>query len=71
MFENVQIISDQGQAKFAVIDFEEFKYIQSLLQDEEKLEDYLDYLHVQKIKQQSDKRLTLEQVQQACNLSPI
>jgi hypothetical protein len=50
---------------------DEFKYIQSLLQDEEKLEDYLDYLHVQKVKQQSDKRLSLEQVQQACNLSPI
>lgn len=66
MLENVQIISDHGQAKFAVIEFKEFEYIKSLLLDEEKLADYLDYLHIQKIKQQSDKRLSFEQVRQAC-----
>jgi hypothetical protein len=65
MLENVQIISDHGKAKFAVIDFEEFEYIKSLLFDEEKLEDYLDYLHIQKVKQQSGKRLNFEEVRQA------
>ncbi|MDM8544910.1 hypothetical protein QUF61_00300 [Candidatus Venteria ishoeyi] len=50
MFENIQIIRDQGKTKFAVIDFEEFVHIKSLLSDEEKLEDYLDYLHIQKVR---------------------
>ena len=31
-------------------------------------EDYLDYLHMQEIKQASSKRLTLAEVKQACNL---
>jgi hypothetical protein len=66
MLENVQIISDHGKAKFAVIDFEEFEYIKSLLLDEEKLQDYLDYLHIQTVKQQSNKRLSFEEVRQAC-----
>ncbi len=47
---------------FTIIEFQEFQYIKSLLSDEEKLEDYLDYLHIQKIRKQSDKRLTLEEV---------
>lgn len=64
MLDNVQIINDQGKAKFAVIDFEEYQYLKSLLSDEEKLEDYLDYLHMQKVKQQSSKRLSLEEVRQ-------
>jgi hypothetical protein len=65
MLDNVQIINDQGKAKFAIIDFEEFQYIKSLLLDEEKLEDYLDYMHMQKVKEQSGKRLSFEEVQQA------
>ncbi len=66
MLENVQIISDHGKAKFAVIDFEEFEYLKSLLFDEEKLADYLDYLHIQKVKQQSTQRLSFEEVRKAC-----
>jgi len=62
MLENVQIINDDGKAKFAVIDFEEYQYIKSLLSDEEKLQDYLDYLHIQRVKQQSSKRLSFEEV---------
>jgi hypothetical protein len=64
MLDNVQIISDQGKAKFAVIDFEEYQYLKSLLSDEEKLVDYLDYLHMQKVKQQSSQRLSFEEVRQ-------
>jgi len=62
MLENVQIINDEGKAKFAVIDFKEYQYIKSLLSDEEKLQDYLDYLHIQRVKQQSSKRLSFEEV---------
>ena len=64
MLDKVQIINDEGKAKFAVINFEEYQYIKSLLSDEEKLQDYLDYLHVQKIKRQSSKRLSFEEVKQ-------
>jgi hypothetical protein len=64
MLDNVQFINDQGKAKFAIINFEEFQYIKSLLLDEEKLEDYLDYMHIQKVKKQSSKRLSFEEVQQ-------
>jgi len=65
MLDNVQIINDEGKAKFAIIDFEEFQYIKSLLLDEEKLEDYLDYMHMQKVKKQSNKRLSFAEVKQA------
>ena len=67
MFDNVQILNEQGKAKFAVIDFEEFEYVKSLLSDAEKLEDYLDYLHIQKVKQQSNQRISFEDVQKRIN----
>ncbi|MGZ8928677.1 MAG: hypothetical protein ACXW03_09495, partial [Methylobacter sp.] len=66
--EHVQIIEEHGQAKFAVIDFEEYLSIKALLSEPEKLEDYLDYLHMQEIKQESSNRLTLAEVKQACDL---
>ncbi len=68
MLEHVQIIEEHGQAKFAVIDFEEYLSIKALLSEPEKLEDYLDYLHMQEIKQKSSNRLTLAEVKQACDL---
>ncbi|MCX7095349.1 MAG: hypothetical protein NTY50_18135 [Methylobacter sp.] len=66
MLEHVQIIEEQGQAKFAVIDFEEYLSIKALLTEPDKLEDYLDYLHMQAIKQASSTRFTLAEVKQAC-----
>ncbi len=54
MLENVQVIQDNGQNKFAVIDFQEFVLIKYLLSDAKKLEDYLDYLHIQTIKKQDN-----------------
>jgi len=64
MLEHVQIIEDKGEAKFAVIDFQEYLYIKSLLSDQEKLEDYLDYLHIQQVKKQSTEIFTLDEVKQ-------
>ena len=68
MLEHVQIIEEHGQAKFAVIDFEEYLSIKALLSEPEKLEDYLDFLHMQAVKQASSKRFTLAEVKQACGL---
>ena len=53
MLENVQVIQEKGQNKFAVIDFEEFVLVKDLLSNTEKLEDYLDYLHIQAVKKQN------------------
>ena len=68
MLEHVQIFEEHGQAKFAVIDFEEYLSIKALFSEPEKLADYLDYLHMQSVKQASSKRYTLAEVKQACDL---
>lgn len=64
MLEQVQVIKENDQAKFAVIPYEEYLYVKSLLNDEAKLADYLDYLHMQNVKRQSAERLSWEEVQQ-------
>lgn len=62
MFESVQIIHEQGIAKFAVLPFDEFTQIRSLLSDKEQLEDYLDLLHVEMVKKRDTKRHSHETV---------
>jgi hypothetical protein len=66
MLDHVQIIEEHGQAKFAVLDFDDYLSIKALLSEPEKLEDYLDYLHMQAVKKSSSKRFTLEEVKLAC-----
>lgn len=62
MLENVQILKEKGQSKFAVIDFDEYSYLKSLLSDPVKLQDYLDYLHIQNIKQKAGETFSLSDV---------
>ena len=62
LLEHVQIIKEQEQPKFAVIDFDEYTRIKELLEDEEKLQDYLDFLHIQRVKSQSTQTFTLDEV---------
>jgi hypothetical protein len=50
MLDQVQVIKENEQAKFAVIPYEDYLFLRELLIDEEKLADYLDYLHIQKVK---------------------
>ncbi len=64
MLDQVQVIKEKDEAKFAVIPFEEYLYLKELLSDEEKLADYLDYLHVQAVKADSKERFDLEEVKQ-------
>jgi hypothetical protein len=68
MLENVQLIQEDGQAKFAVIPFAAFEEIRALLADEEKLADYLDYLHMQKVKEQNLPRLKLAEAKAALDI---
>ena len=63
MLDTVQIIKDRDQARFAVIPYEEYIFLRELLTDQERLADYLDYLHVQQVKAEDTKRFSLEEVQ--------
>lgn len=65
MVEQVQAIKENNGAKFAVIPFDEYVAPKELLSNEEKLVDYLDYLHMQAVKAQSPQRHSLEDVRRA------
>jgi len=62
MLETAQIIRDKDEKKFAVISYDEFLSLKELLADEAKLEDYLDYLHIQNVKRQSKGKFSLAEV---------
>lgn len=49
MSENIQILKDKGQSKFAVIDFDEYSYLKSLLSDPVKVQDNLYYFYIQNV----------------------
>lgn len=68
MLEHVQIIKDNDQARFAVIPYEEYIYLRHLLTDQEKLADYLDYLHVQEVKAHDPQRISLDAVKKDLDL---
>jgi hypothetical protein len=68
MLEQVQVIRENGRAKFAVIPFEEYVSLKKLLADEERLADYLDYLHMQNVKAQRQQRHSLAEVRCALDL---
>jgi hypothetical protein len=69
MLEDVQLISEKDQARFAVIPYQEYLFLKELLFDEEKLADYLDYLHAQRVKKQSTQRFSLAEVQEMLGLN--
>lgn len=68
MLDQVQVIKENDQVKFAVIPFDEYLFLKELLSDTEKLSDYLDYLHMQSVKAQSTQSLSLDDIKQALRL---
>ena len=62
LLERVQIIIEKNNPIFALIDYSEFERIKELLTDESKLEDYLDYIHMQNVKTKTKKKYTLDEV---------
>ena len=68
MLDQVQILKENGDAKFAVIPFDEYVALRELLGDEEKLADYLDYLHVQNVKAQGPARHSLAEAKAALQI---
>jgi hypothetical protein len=68
MLDHVQIIKDKDQARFAVIPYEDYIFLRDLLNDRDRLADYLDYLHVQTVKGQSPARLSLAEVKESLEI---
>ena len=64
MLDQVQVIKENDQAKFAVIPFDEYLFVKAILSSKEKMEDYLDYLYVQTVKARTTKRYSLAEVKQ-------
>lgn len=48
--------------RFAVIDIAEFIKVKEIISSTEKLQDYLDYLHIQEIKQKNEKTFSMDEV---------
>ncbi|MGD9733557.1 MAG: hypothetical protein AB7U45_15370 [Desulfamplus sp.] len=65
ILENVQFINENNIPKFVVLDFTEYKWIKDLLSDENRVEDYLDYLHMENVKKKSKQTYTLDEVKKA------
>ncbi len=68
VFAQVQFIKENDQDRFAVIPIDDYLFLKELLNDEEKLANYLDYLHMQNVKATSNERLSLAEVKQALAL---
>lgn len=68
MLDQVQFIKENDQDRFAIIPIDEYRFLKELLDDEEKLADYLDYLHLQRVKVQSNKRLSLAEIKHELSL---
>lgn len=62
LLEQVQIIHDREEAKFAVIPFEEYVFLRELLADDDKLVDYFDYMALKRAKAQTTQRFSLAEV---------
>ncbi|MBK7894731.1 MAG: hypothetical protein IPJ90_07575 [Anaerolineaceae bacterium] len=68
MLDQVQFIKENDQDRFAIIPIDEYRFLKELLDNEEKLADYLDYLHLQRVKVQSNKRLSLAEIKHELSL---
>ena len=68
MLEQVQIIREAQEAKFAVIPYAEYLFLKELLSNSDKLSDYLDYLHMEQVKRSDTQRFSLAAVRQTLEL---
>ena len=68
ILENYQVIKEDGLERFAVIDFSEFKKIREIFSSTENLQNYLDYLHIQNVKNKGGKKYSLEDAKKEIGL---
>ena len=62
MLDQVQLIEDKEQIRFAVIPYDDYLLLKEMLNDPKKLADYLDYLHMQQVKKEENGRFSLADV---------
>lgn len=65
---HAQIIEAEGKPKFAVIDYLEYKALQKSLASFDSLEDFLDYMHALKVKNEATSWHTLDEVKRDLGL---
>ncbi len=68
MLDQVQLIEDKEQIRFAVIPYDDYLFLKEMLNDPEKLADYLDYLHMQQVKKEENGRFSLAHVKKELTL---
>jgi hypothetical protein len=68
LLDNYQIIKENGEDRFAVIDYSEFKQIKELISSTEKLQDYLDYIHIKELKKKNEKQYSLKEARKELGL---
>lgn len=61
LLDNYQVIKENGNERFAVIDFYEFKQAKEIISNTAKLQDYLDYLHIKELKKHDEKVYSLNE----------
>ena len=70
MLDRVQVLEENGQAKFAVLPYADYEDLRALLTDEARLSAWLDYLHMQNVKRSDPARLSLDEVKAVLNHQP-
>lgn len=65
---NAQIIQAEGKPKFAVIGFEEYEALQESLASFDSFEDFLDYMHALKTRNETTSWHTLDEVKSELGL---
>lgn len=68
LLENYQVIKEGGSDRFAIIDMKEFQEVKDLLNNTEKLQDYLDYLHLLSVKNKKEKMYSLDEAKRIFDL---
>ena len=66
--DNYQIIKENGIDRFAVIDYTDFVEIKRIISDSESLQNYLDYLHIQEVKNKKERKFSLEEAKKELGL---
>lgn len=64
VLDNAQILKEDDQAKFAVIPFADYQELKDLLNNPDRLADYLDYLHMQQVKARNPRRVGLAEAKE-------
>ena len=68
LLEKFQVIKENGKERFAVVEFSEFKKAKDIFSSTQKLQNYLDYIHIQEMKEKNEKRFSLKEAKKILGL---